>query len=41
MTAMSLGPFVFGLVVDFLGYTVAWLGLVLPVAITAARLLRR
>jgi hypothetical protein len=41
MIAMSLGPFAFGLIVDLLGYTAAWICLVIPVTITAARLLRR
>lgn len=40
MVVMALGPFVFGLVVDHLGYAAAWAMLVLPVVATAVPLLR-
>ncbi len=40
MTAMSLGPVIFGLAVDTLGYTVAWLLLTAPVLASAIQLCR-
>lgn len=40
MIAMSLGPVIFGLVVDMLGYTVAWLLLTAPVLASAIQLCR-
>lgn len=40
MIAMSLGPLVFGMIVDFSGYRVAWGLLILPVALLAVPLLR-
>lgn len=40
MIVMALGPFLFGLAVDALGYRVAWTMLALPVVLTALPLLR-
>ena len=40
MIAMATGPFIFGLLVDQSGYAVAWIALVLPVAVSALSLLR-
>jgi sugar phosphate permease len=40
MTAMSIGPVIFGLVVDVMGYTVAWLLLTAPVLASAIQLCR-
>jgi sugar phosphate permease len=39
MVVMALGPFAFGLVVDYLGYAAAWVMLILPVVVTAVPLL--
>ncbi|MBF9233081.1 MFS transporter [Microvirga sp. BT350] len=35
LLAMSLGPYFFGLVVDFSGYVPAWIALIVPVVLTA------
>jgi sugar phosphate permease len=40
MIVMALGPFIFGLLVDYYGYATAWACLVAPVLATAVPLLR-
>lgn len=40
MAAMALGPFVFGLVAEGFGYTLAWTLLIAPVLVTATVALR-
>jgi len=40
MIVMALGPFLFGLLVDHFGYSIAWACLVAPVLATAIPLLR-
>lgn len=38
MIAMSLAPFIFGGIVDYFGYTIAWTVLILPVALLVPKL---
>lgn len=41
LAVMALGPLLFGLIVDHVGYTAAWTALILPVVALALPLLRR